>query len=70
MKLKDWMAKNNVTCEVLGEGVGVCNSTISRLAQGRLNARSSLLMDVIAYTKGAVTANDLLGVPQKLRVAR
>jgi len=69
MTLKEWLDKKNISMGDFAKRVGVHRSTISRLHNGIQNVPSQTLLRIIIETKGAVSANELLRVPQKYRNA-
>lgn len=60
MKLADYLDRNNVTVEALGDAVGVSHTYISKLARGLQKPSFEVASKIAAATNGAVMPNDFM----------
>lgn len=61
MKLSEWMKEQELNQEQVAELMGVDQTTISRIVNGR-SCKDATKIVIIEKTDGKVTANDLLGL--------
>jgi transcriptional regulator with XRE-family HTH domain len=62
MKLNAFLAANHMTMASFASAVGTTTATISRIADGLVMPRKSLLVRIHRETGGLVTPNDLAGL--------
>ena len=62
MKLNDFLSSNQMTMASFANAVGTTTATISRVADGHVMPRKSLLERIHKETGGLVTPNDLAGL--------
>lgn len=68
MTLKDWIEKQGVALRVTAEKLGVPNSTLSGLANGRTKPSLTLAVKLDTASKGAVPVTDYF--PELLPIIR
>lgn len=63
MKLNDYLAQSGTTMSAFAQKIGTTTATVSRVADGQVVPRKTLLLRIYEESEGFVTPNDLVGLP-------
>lgn len=66
MTLSEWMQQNDLSDAAVAERLGKSRVTVSRYRRGNEIPSSDTIKTIVEITGGAVTANDLLGIPSEI----
>lgn len=65
MKLKIFLEQKNISIQQMATDLGVPYEYVRRYANEQKIPRPETMAKIVAYTKGAVTANDFYGIEEK-----
>lgn len=65
MKLRDWRLAKGLSMEQLGELIGLTQSSVSRIENGKNRPEWGTLDRIVEVTDGQVTPNDFTDLPPK-----
>ena len=62
-KLNEFLVQNSISMTSFAQTVGTTTATISRVIDGSVVPRKTLMLRIFEETNGQVTPNDLVGLP-------
>lgn len=63
MKLREWRQAQGLSMEQLGDLIGLTQSSVSRIENGKNRPEWGTLDRIVQVTDGAVTPNDFADLP-------